>query len=61
MEVGVTCEKDMWRPMSWRETTGVFTLVTRSHFFDVSVKILMLNPMVRFLTSAQKTPARHPM
>ena len=29
--------------------------------FDVGVKILTLNPMVEFLTSAHKKTARHPM
>ena len=35
----------------------VFTLVMRAIIFDVGVKLLTLNPMVEFLTSAKKVSA----
>ncbi len=40
---------------------GVFTLVTRGRLFDVGVKNFTLTPTVGFLTSTQKTTARHPI
>ncbi len=42
------------------EYEAVFTLVTRGRFLT-SVSKFNINPMVEFLTSAQKTTARYPM
>ncbi len=44
----------MLHPLERTEVKAVFTLVTRGRLFDVGVKTFMLNPMVEYLTSAQK-------
>ncbi len=38
--------------------TSIHQLVTRGQIFDVGVKLSTSNPMVKYLTTAPKTPAR---